>query len=150
MTERNPKKYPKAGDVLTAEAVAAQATVPDGWPTEEMISAFADEFSVYRQRETFGPAFRAALAAAPKVPQPADDAATLEVPQPVLDRPATELREQHGALVAALERMLAMHDTMMTKVNHGASFFDADCLREMNEAPSQAAQAIASAKGGAQ
>lgn len=161
------------------ESVAAQATVPDGWPTEEMISAFADEFSVYRQRETFGPAFRAALAAAPKVPQTADDAATLrsairdmalllrsrewadqfntdhdvtdlEVQITELVGTATELCEQHAALVAALERMLAMHDTMMTKVNHGASFFDADCLREMNEAPSQAAQAIASTKGGAQ
>lgn len=66
------------------------------------------------------------------------------------DAEIEELRAQNAALVAALERMLAMHDTMMTKVNHGASFFDADCLREMNEAPSQAAQAIASAKGGAQ
>lgn len=47
----------------------AKPAVPDGWPTEEMISAFAAEFSVYRQRETFGPAFRAALAAAPEAPQ---------------------------------------------------------------------------------
>lgn len=126
------------------EPVAAQPAVPGDWtlvpvePTREMLDAAHTNF---RRDVEIDPllktSYRAMLAAAPEAPpQPADD--------------ATTLREQNAALVAALERMLAMHDTMMTKVNHGASFFDADCLREMNEAPSQAAQAIASAKGGAQ
>lgn len=53
-------------------------------------------------------------------------------------------------VLVALERMLSMHNMMMAKVNHAASFYSADCLREMNEAPSQAAKAIANAKGGAQ
>lgn len=28
-----------------------------------------------------------------------------------------------------------MHCAMMKKINHGASFYDADCIRQMNEAP---------------
>lgn len=45
-------------------------------------------------------------------------------------------------LTAALTRMLAMHELMMKKVNHGASFYDAECLKEMNEAPIQAQKAL--------
>lgn len=41
-------------------------------------------------------------------------------------------------LFDALTRMCRMHDLMMKKVNHGASFYDAECLAEMNEAPTQA------------
>ena len=42
----------------------------------------------------------------------------------------------------ALRRMLKMHEKMMDKVNHGASFYDAECLAEMNEAPAQAREAL--------
>ena len=45
-------------------------------------------------------------------------------------------------LRAALTRMDRMHGLMMAKVNHGASFYDAECLQEMNEAPIQAARAL--------
>ena len=45
-------------------------------------------------------------------------------------------------LRAALIRMNKMHELMMKKVNHGASFYDAECLREMNEAPLQARKAL--------
>ena len=45
-------------------------------------------------------------------------------------------------LLEALERMNKMHGMMMKKVNHGASFYDAECLHEMNAAPIQAAKAI--------
>lgn len=44
----------------------------------------------------------------------------------------------HKALIVALERMVKMHDLMMKKVNHKASFYDAECITEMNEAPQQA------------
>lgn len=50
-------------------------------------------------------------------------------------------------LLAALQRMDRMHALMMEKVNHRASWYDAECLREMNEAPLQAARAIAKANG---
>lgn len=46
-------------------------------------------------------------------------------------------------LAIALQRMTAMHALMMKKVNHGASFYDAECLSEMNDARRQAARAIA-------
>jgi hypothetical protein len=45
-------------------------------------------------------------------------------------------------LLAALRRMDRMHALMMEKCNHGASWYDAECLREMNEAPLDAARAI--------
>ena len=45
-------------------------------------------------------------------------------------------------LRAALMRMDRMHGMMMAKVNHGASFYDAECLQEMNAAPLQAARAL--------
>lgn len=41
-------------------------SVLEGWPTEEMTTAFADVFNVRDQSGTFTPAFRAALAAAPE------------------------------------------------------------------------------------
>ena len=41
-------------------------------------------------------------------------------------------------LTASLTRMLEIHDLMMEKVNFGASFFDTECLMEMNAAPVQA------------
>lgn len=46
------------------------------------------------------------------------------------------------ALRVALERMDRMHAMMMEKVNHGASWYDAECLREMNEAPLEARRAL--------
>lgn len=45
-------------------------------------------------------------------------------------------------LKVALQRMVNMHDLMMKKVNHGASFYDAECLGEMHEAPLQAKQLL--------
>lgn len=50
----------------------------------------------------------------------------------------TKAVNNYPDLVAALQRMIAMHETMMKKTNVGASFYDADCIREMNEAPLQA------------
>jgi hypothetical protein len=45
-------------------------------------------------------------------------------------------------LLAALKRMLSMHELMMKKVNHGASFYDGETLFEMNEAPVEAKNII--------
>jgi hypothetical protein len=64
-------------------------------------------------------------------------------------RPNAELtgrgnEEKIEILRAALQRMIIMHSMMMDKTNHGASFYDADCLREMNEAPLQADLALES------
>lgn len=42
----------------------------------------------------------------------------------------------------ALERMQKMHSLMMEKVNHKKSFYDAECIREMNEAPLQAKRVL--------
>lgn len=42
----------------------------------------------------------------------------------------------------ALDAMLTMHCAMMEKTNHGASFYDADCIRQMNEAPLVAQAAL--------
>lgn len=47
-----------------------------------------------------------------------------------------------AVLCAALERMLKMHELVMDKTNTGASFYDAECIREMNMAPIQARQAL--------
>ena len=52
-------------------------------------------------------------------------------------------------LLEALNRMIAMHDMMMKKVNHGASFYDAETIMEMNEAPIQANNAVFIAINGA-
>lgn len=46
-------------------------------------------------------------------------------------------------LRAALIRMDGLHSLMMKKANHGASCYDADTIREMNEAPLQATEALA-------
>ncbi len=42
----------------------------------------------------------------------------------------------------ALRRMLEMHEMMMAKANHAASFYDAECLQEMAEAPLEAAAVL--------
>jgi len=52
------------------------------------------------------------------------------------------MSESEKILIAALERMIDMHNLMMEKVNHGANWYDAQCLREMNEAPIQACRAL--------
>lgn len=57
------------------------------------------------------------------------------------------LEQTVASLHDALERMCEMHSMMMAKVDHGASTYDADTLREMNEAPAQAALAMANADG---
>ena len=49
----------------------------------------------------------------------------------------------HKQLFDALESMDKMHKMMMAKVNHRASFYDAECLDAMNNAPILAAQAMA-------
>ena len=41
-------------------------SIPEGWPTDEMTTAFAAVFNVRDQQATFAPAFRAALEAAPE------------------------------------------------------------------------------------
>lgn len=50
-------------------------------------------------------------------------------------------------LLAALKRMDAMYTKILEKTDVGASFYDAETIREMNEAPIQAAYAIAKAEG---
>lgn len=52
------------------------------------------------------------------------------------------MTENEVGLRAALERMLKMHNAMMQKVNHGASFYDAELIREMAEAPIHAARLL--------
>ncbi len=49
----------------------------------------------------------------------------------------------HKQLFNALESMDKMHKMMMAKANHRASFYDAECLDAMNNAPILAAQAMA-------
>jgi len=56
------------------------------------------------------------------------------------------LTETEKTLIAALKRMHALQNLMMKKVNHGTSFYDAETIREMNEAPVQAARAITDAE----
>lgn len=48
------------------------------------------------------------------------------------------LVQQIESLEDALRDMLAMHTKVMDKTNHGASFYDADCLAAMNTVPQQA------------
>lgn len=56
-------------ELLWEEAAPEQAAVvPDELPTKEMTAAFSKVFNVRKQRETFGPAVRAMLAAAPEAP----------------------------------------------------------------------------------
>lgn len=52
-------------------------------------------------------------------------------------------------LQIALARMLTMHEMVMSKTNIRASFYDADCVREMNEAPIQARRVLLDLKDGA-
>ncbi len=47
----------------------------------------------------------------------------------------------------ALRRMLRMHELMMAKNNHAASFYDAECLQEMAEAPYEAAAVLEHIRG---
>lgn len=56
------------------------------------------------------------------------------------------LVQQIEAMEDALRDMLAMHTTVMDKTNHGASFYDADCLAAMNTVPRQA-QAVLNEMG---
>jgi hypothetical protein len=58
-------------------------------------------------------------------------------------REVTALLRAAPDLRDALKRMLDMHSLMMKKVNHSASYYDADTIREMNEAPSLARKALA-------
>lgn len=62
----------------------------------------------------------------------------LEDPEGNWDKVCSVMLAQEAALV----RMLKLYDLMMEKVNHKASFYDADCVREMNEAPGQARRAL--------
>jgi hypothetical protein len=63
-----------SGDCMTdllqelIDAPEQDAGVPDELPTKEMTAAFSKVFNVRKQRETFGPAVRAMLAAAPEAP----------------------------------------------------------------------------------
>jgi hypothetical protein len=50
-------------------------------------------------------------------------------------------------LIASLNRVLAMHDAMFKKTNVGASFYDAETLREMNEAPLEARRLLKELEG---
>lgn len=61
------EQHEVCGRVITNDRPPKPApSVPTGWPTEEMTSAFAEVFNVRDQKNTFGPAFRAALKAAPE------------------------------------------------------------------------------------
>lgn len=57
------------------------------------------------------------------------------------------LTESEGDLIKSLKRVLAMHDAMFKKTNVGASFYDANTLREMNEAPIEARCLLAKIEG---
>ena len=64
-------KYKTERDALRAkieqqEPITYRGKVPDGWPTEEMTTAFASVFNVRDQYGTFPQAFCAALAVAPE------------------------------------------------------------------------------------
>ena len=48
-----------------------------------------------------------------------------------------------NALEDALKAMLEMHTDMLSKTNVGASFFNAEILKKMNDAPIQARNALA-------
>ena len=53
-----------------------------------------------------------------------------------------ELAAEIEKLRTALIRMDKMHAMMMAQANHRASWYDAECLQEMNAAPIQAARAL--------
>ena len=50
-------------------------------------------------------------------------------------------------LLEAARAMLAMYEKFMAKANHGASAYDADTIRALNDAPISARAAIAKAEG---
>lgn len=52
------------------------------------------------------------------------------------------LTDVNKQLLDALKRMEYMHKLMMNKVNHASSFYDAETIKEMNEAPNQAREII--------
>lgn len=58
-----------------------------------------------------------------------------------------EARAAIAALIEAGKRMDRMHALLMAKTNHAASFYDAECFREMNEAPLQMQAALARVGG---
>ena len=58
-----------------------------------------------------------------------------------------EFAAENEQLRSALTRMDRMHAMMMAKANHGASFYDAECIHEMNAAPIQAARALGPSVG---
>ena len=69
--QEEPQAQAEIGELLRMLAAAAPCaqpapSVPEGWPTEEMTAAFARVFNVRDQYGTFPPAFRAALAVAPR------------------------------------------------------------------------------------
>ena len=61
-------EYEPTWQAIEARVTGAQPApiIPEGWPTDEMTTAFAAVFNVRDQQATFAPAFRAALAAAPE------------------------------------------------------------------------------------
>jgi hypothetical protein len=46
-------------------------------------------------------------------------------------------------LADALAGMVRLHQAMMHQINHATSFYSADTLRQMNEAPAAALRALA-------
>jgi hypothetical protein len=64
------------------------------------------------------------------------------------DQTTSTNKSRQDLLVAALKRMLEMHELVGEKINFGASFFDAETLNEMIEAPLQSRIAIANIEGG--
>lgn len=53
-----------------------------------------------------------------------------------------KISRREELLVRALSRMIKMHEMMMSKTNIAHSWYDAETLKEMNEAPVQASQAL--------
>lgn len=67
------------------------------------------------------------------------------------ERNLANLRKARAAIAELIEagkRMDKMHALLMAKTNHAASFYDAECFREMNEAPLQMQAALARVGGG--
>lgn len=58
-----------------------------------------------------------------------------------------QARAAIAELIEAGKRMDRMHALLMAKTNHAASFYDAECFREMNEAPLQMQAALARVGG---
>ena len=50
--------------------------------------------------------------------------------------------ESAEELKDALEGMIDLYETMMDKVDHTNSFYDANCIKMMNENPLQAKKAL--------